>query len=293
MDFEFVGVEMDEEGPKGVVARLMRASIDGDQEAGLAMMTTDSREGMKLHGPPIESGQVIFGEVTVEDGFHIVPTTTEGEGVSEPLEFVLREEENEYRVDMNATMARAMGGVSPNELMEGMADAMGGAMEQMGEAIAGAFQGLAGGPSEEVEVDPSEVASRTWMIAGGLTSDTILAVGAELASRMPGWVEPGTEASEPVESGDGTTRFVTVRIGDEDRGFERVTTHYEAEGMASRSELLTAYGLPEGLALSLTCAETALPDGQTVTNASVSAAAPEDSLESIEIRIRMGLELAS
>jgi hypothetical protein len=111
------------------------------------MMTEDSRKGMKLHGPPVESGRVIFGEVTVEEGLSVVPTTTEGEGVSEAIDFVVREEPDGFRIDMNATMARAMGGLSPDDLMQGMADAMGGAMEQLGDAIGEAMDGLAGNDS--------------------------------------------------------------------------------------------------------------------------------------------------
>ena len=303
MAFELVGADPEQPGPGSVVARFMLASLAGDQDAALAMMTVDSREGMKLDAPPVESGRVVVGEPFEEDGVLVVPTESEGDGLPPGMDFVLTEEEGELRIDMDATMTRMMGGISPDQMMEGMgealADAMGGVMEGMGNAMGeamGAAFGAVGEATAPDEPDKPEEAGtgRIWSLAEGrLTPDTIHSLAFVLVDHLPDDFRPPMMELESTESGDETTKFRSTRFGTEEQGFEHVATEYRGEGMTSDSVTMTAYGLKEGLELSLASSENVLQDGQKVTNATIRVAGPPSLLDSMGVVIAANFEVLS
>jgi hypothetical protein len=272
---------------------------------------------MGLEAAPIEQGTATFGEVIEEDDTFVVPTTTEDEDGAEELEFVVREDDGELRIDMNLTMARAMG-VSPDEFLEQMAEGMGGVMEgvvdAMGEALSGAFggepdegeveePGERAGPvvaedfdeftlDEEPPAEPTVLPGKTWVLAeDAFPPQDIVDVAYGLSEHFRPDFRPPVAEIDTVESADDEGRYRTSRFGDGDQGFELVQAQRESEEYIAQSLDVSAFGMPAGRELALSWSRTALPDQEPIVSISVVARGPADLLESLEAAIAGNCEI--
>jgi hypothetical protein len=111
------GADHNDTGPKGVIVRYLEAIAAQDGTALSACLTEASRKIYGLEQTALTDCTVTVGEVITEGGMFVVPTTTVDANGTDEFSFVLREEDGQLRMDMNATMAKAMG-ISPEALME-------------------------------------------------------------------------------------------------------------------------------------------------------------------------------
>ncbi len=111
------GADRNDTGPGGVIARYLEAIAAQDETALSACLTEESRKIYGLEQAALTDCTVTIGTVTAEGDMFVVPTTTVDASGTDEFSFVVREEGGELRMDMNATMAKAMG-ISPEELMK-------------------------------------------------------------------------------------------------------------------------------------------------------------------------------
>ncbi|MEN8150831.1 MAG: hypothetical protein ABFS86_13495 [Planctomycetota bacterium] len=314
MVIQFKGATPGDEGAAGVVASFMLASTQGETEAALARLTEKSREGGEIHEDPMEETVVTFGEVAREDELHIVPTITADGDDEGAMDFVVVEEAGELRIDMNATMARAMG-IDPEEMleqmaegmgqvMEGVADSMAEGFEAMGEAMGEAMSGMTktvedtvasideGMVTEEIvfgdEVEAPEVseapevAGRTWTLPeDAFPPEEIVSVAAAAATFLDTEFEPDLEQLDTEQWGDDDTQTVTTRYGTEEQGYAVLQSQVRQESFASVTFTAAAYGLPGDRQLSVTWSKSQVPDLEPQINVSVMMRAPRSSLDAL------------
>ena len=111
------GADHSDTGPKGVIARYLEAVAAQDGTALSACLTEESRKIYGLEQTALTDCTVTIGEVVTEGDMFVVPTTTVDADGTDEFSFVVREEDGQLRMDMNATMAKAMG-IEPDALME-------------------------------------------------------------------------------------------------------------------------------------------------------------------------------
>jgi hypothetical protein len=91
-----------------------------------------------------EDVEIVFGDVTFEDGRAQVKTTMvtshEGTEIKIPMQTVLVEENGAWKVDVDQTMMSLFGGAM-GAMMQGMGEAMQKGMEDMGNAMTDAMEG--------------------------------------------------------------------------------------------------------------------------------------------------------
>jgi hypothetical protein len=104
-----IGANRDDQGPKGVVVRFIEAAVAKDEGAFKACLAENSREIIGVEQMALEGNTVTISDVTADGELFVVPTTAADENSSDDFTFVLREENGELRIDMQATMERAMG----------------------------------------------------------------------------------------------------------------------------------------------------------------------------------------
>ena len=104
-----IGADRDDQGPKGVIARLIEAAVAKDEDTFKSCLAQNSLEMISVDQMALEGNTVTFGDVTEEGELFIVPTSAADENSSDDFTFVVREENGELRIDMQATMERAMG----------------------------------------------------------------------------------------------------------------------------------------------------------------------------------------
>ena len=130
-----IGADRDEQTPKGVTSRLIEAAVAKDEDTFKSCLTQNSLEMISVDEMALEGNTVTFGDVTAEGELFIVPTSADDGNSSEDFTFVVREENGELRIDMQATMERMMG-MSQEEareqILEKLADDLGTDSEENG-----------------------------------------------------------------------------------------------------------------------------------------------------------------
>ena len=111
------GADRNDSGPKGVIARYLEAVAAQDETALSDCLTEESRKIYGLEQTALTDCTVTIGEAITEGDMFVVPTTTVDASGSDEFSFVVREEGGALLMDMNTTMAKAMG-VSPDEFMK-------------------------------------------------------------------------------------------------------------------------------------------------------------------------------
>ena len=273
MAIQFKGAAPGDDGAAGVVASFMLATTKGDTEGAMAHLTEKSRDDGQLHEDPMEQAVVTFGEVTREGELHIVSTrTAEGDEVDE-MDFVVVEETGELRLDMNATMARAVG-IDPDEMLEQVAEGMGEAMGQAMSGIAETVQTAAG------SIDA--VPGRTWTLPGdGFPPEEILTIAAAAATFLDLEFDPELDQLDTEKWGDDDTKTVTTRYGTEDQGYAVLQSRTEQESFMSVTFTAAAYGIPGGRQLMVTWSKSQVPDMEPQLNVNLMMRAPKTSLDAL------------
>ena len=311
------GAERDDPGPKGVIIRFVEAAAAKDETALLACLTENSREDFGVEQTALESGTVTVGEIITEGDVFVVPTTTVDADGSEEMPFVVREEGGELRLDMKATVAKAMG-FSPDELMDQMGEAMTEGMETMAEGMAEVLsegleamgEGIAkalGDGGEAIEEGPDEVAKIEEEAAGEVTEekegdqppfrqgqwvltqealvdfpDQILQAAYAVGSFLTPPFSPPMQEVDSEQYGTEESQVKTTQYGDAKHGFTVSETLTTGEGFSSHSVTVNAFGISEGQGISVVWAEYASGDVPSSKSVTINASASDDSLRAIE-----------
>jgi hypothetical protein len=119
-----------------VAKNFWKAMEDRDIETARSFATRESAGSLTINEENADQDvEIIFGEVTTEDGKTMVATTmktVQDETEMEiPMQTVLVKEEGKWKVDVNLTMMSLFGGA-----MGAMMDSMKEGFEEMGEAMA-------------------------------------------------------------------------------------------------------------------------------------------------------------
>ncbi|NIM19873.1 MAG: hypothetical protein GTO51_06470 [Candidatus Latescibacteria bacterium] len=129
-----------------VAKAFWQALEDQDIEKARSYATKETAASLKPNDNEEDKDvDIVFGEVTFEDGKSIVETTMRASddetSMDIPLKTVLVKEEGEWKVDVNLTMMSMFGGA-----MGAMMDAMKEGFEEMGKAMAdemkSSFEGM-------------------------------------------------------------------------------------------------------------------------------------------------------
>ena len=105
----FIGADREDQGPKGLIVRFIEAAVEKDEDTFKACLAENSREIISPDQMALEGNTITIGDVTTEGGSFIMPLTAVDESGSDEMTFVVREENGELRVDMQAAMERMMG----------------------------------------------------------------------------------------------------------------------------------------------------------------------------------------
>jgi hypothetical protein len=103
------GAARDDQGPGSLVARFIEAAVAKDEDAFKACLAENSRELISTDQMALEGNTVTIDDIAADGELFIVRTTATDEKSSEDFTFVVRKENDELRIDMQATMERAMG----------------------------------------------------------------------------------------------------------------------------------------------------------------------------------------
>jgi hypothetical protein len=159
----YEGASPTDTGPAGALMRMMIAQLSQDKEALKAAVTENTIASMGEPTSPGKDLNVKVKEAQFEGddkNTAIVPADLLVDGQPQELPFVIVKEESGWKVDMQATMQKLLGGsmemltTALEEGMKQMAEGMQGVMEGMGEAMSQAFNG-SGESAEALDAVPS------------------------------------------------------------------------------------------------------------------------------------------
>lgn len=282
------GADHNDTGPKGVIVRYLEAVAAQDGTALSACLTEESRKIYGLEQTALTDCTVTVDEVITEGDMFVVPTTTVDANGSDEFSFVVREESGELRMDMNATMAKAMG-VSPDALMDHM-------MEQMGDAISGdstetlesgvdAIQEDSGEPEETDEQKPVSFSQGHWVLSPEALVDfpeRILQAAWVFGSLISPPFTPPMEELDTEQYGTEEAQVKTTRYGESERWFSVTENLAAGEGFSTHSVTVDGFGMPAGQNLRVVWTAHSSEGETTNENVIVTANLPEDSLKAIE-----------
>ncbi|MBM4055767.1 MAG: hypothetical protein FJ264_14130 [Planctomycetes bacterium] len=115
------------------------ALMANDLEAAKSFATSASGNNLKLYNnTDNSSSQITFGNITMNGDKTMIETILntqkDGSQITIPLQTILIQENNQWKVDADQTMMSIFGGAM-GELMEGLGEAMKNSMEGMGKAF--------------------------------------------------------------------------------------------------------------------------------------------------------------
>lgn len=274
------GADRNDTGPKGVIARYLEAIAAEDETALSACLTEESRKIFGLEQTALTDCTITIGEIVTEGHMFVIPTTTVDAGGSEDFTFVVREEGGELLMDMNATMAKAMG-VDPDALMDQMTEQMGEALESGADAI---DQDL-GEPEKTDDQDPITFRQGQWVLSQEALVDfpeRIIEAAWAFGSLLTPPFSPPMEAFDSEQYGTEEAQVKTTRYGEAKCGFSLTENLTTGEGFSTHSVTVDTFGMPEGQDLRLVWTAYTSGDETTNENVVVTANVPEDSLKAIE-----------
>lgn len=159
----YEGVTESHTGPAAMVLKMIIAQARGDTEA-LKQVVTDKTMEMSRAQSMGSHVELKIGNVTVDGDTATVQADVKSDGQGQELPIIVVKQNDQWRVDMAATIEKLMGGLDLAAMMEEgmkqMAQGMSQAMEGIGEAMQGAFEGMSsasaasGCASSDLELAP-------------------------------------------------------------------------------------------------------------------------------------------
>jgi len=282
MAIRFIGGDVTDTGPIGVIARFLLAAEVSDEESARELLTGNSRHGFDINAIAITSGTVRFDDVVMEAGNHVVPTIIEDEDGAEEMPFILREEGGELLIDFDATIARLMG-VSMDDFLEEMgesvADDVETGVEGVGKLLSAGLEILADGasPLDAFEDPPGDNEPGQWHIPDPAAADfreRMLDIAFDLVRAFPSPFRPSRDVVDSDEWKAEGASVTTERYGTEEAGLQRNETLSDTGEQRRHTVEVAGYGMPDARELRLFWLEAGAPGEAPVLTVFVQAVAP-------------------
>jgi hypothetical protein len=123
-EMTITGADPVDPGPRGVLAKFLKACVTRDEETARALLTVSSVDGFDIEYISSDLTKAELGESQSEGALVVIPTTLSDEQGDEEIPIVMAKEEDNWRVDYNETVKRLMGGITPEDMLRQMEDAI-------------------------------------------------------------------------------------------------------------------------------------------------------------------------
>lgn len=289
-----IGAERDDQGPKGLLVRYIEAAVAKDAETFAACLAANSREMIGVDQMALEGNTVTIGDVAEEGEYFVVPTIAADEHSSDEMNFMVREEDGELRVDMQATMERAMG-MSRDDLVDQVVETVADSMESVAAGMTEVFsKGLESADealgksvdlsSETLAYGQEDLVQGQWVLSQEALSafpEHLLTAAYAVGKFMTPPFSPAMTELETEEYGTDASQVKTSRYGEEHQGFTVTENLTSGEGFSTHSVTVNAFGMAEGHEISSVWVR--YTSGDTVTeNVTIQASASQESLQEVE-----------
>jgi hypothetical protein len=266
----FIGAEREDQGPKGLIVRFIEAAVDKDENTFRACLTENSREIISVDQMALEGNTITIGDVTAEGELFVMTLTAVDESGSDEMTFVVREENGELCVDMQAAMERLMG-MTRDE-----------AIENMAESVA---EGMGTTATEMTEEVPAGLQQGQWVLSQEALADfpeQLLMAAVAVGRFSTPEFSPPLQELDTEEYATEESQVKTTRYGDQNHGFNVTETFTSGDGFSSHNLTANAFGMSAGHEISVVWTKYISGDTVTTENVTIQAIASEESLRAVE-----------